>query len=60
MWMAFLLRGTASWGMYPSSPLFTFPVGVAATSVGFMVTVGNIWGGVYARNMGFKGLPSNP
>lgn len=35
-----------------------FPV-ADGVEVGFIVIVGSIWGGLYAKNMGFMGLPSN-
>lgn len=39
-------------------PLFVLPVAVAV-GVGFNVVVGSICGGLYARNIGFIGEPSN-
>lgn len=58
--IAFLLRGKSSVSSIPS--LLTLPVAFAtpeAVLVGFIVMVGSIWGGLYARYNGCMGEPSN-
>lgn len=59
-WCAWMFSGTSycSVSLSPSSRL-TLPVGAAAAVVGFIVTVGNICGGEYARKSGWIGVPSN-
>ena len=53
---ASLLRGSG----LESAPAVRFAFAVeVAVAVGFIVTVGSISGGEYARNMGFIGVPSN-
>ena len=51
-----MLRGSG----LESAPAVRFAFAVeVAVAVGFIVTVGSISGGEYARNMGFIGVPSN-